>query len=87
MRNTKTMIGGALTGLIALSAIAATPAMAAPKMQKCYGIAKAHMNDCKTAQHACKGMAMKSRAAGDFVALPAGVCSKIAGGSTHPNKK
>ncbi|HKK13404.1 MAG TPA: DUF2282 domain-containing protein, partial [Gammaproteobacteria bacterium] len=52
--------------------------------QKCYGINKAHMNDCKSADHGCKGMASKSRDPDSFVYLPKGVCQKIAGSSLTP---
>ena len=71
--------------LIAVSAIAAvlsvavlSPATAADT-EKCYGVAKAGKNDCKTASHSCAGHATKD---GDgFVAVPTGTCSKIVGGS------
>src|ERR1700744_1931987 len=74
--------------LIAVSAIAAvlslglSPAHAAdaPKVEKCYGIAKAGKNDCKTASNSCAGQGVKD---GDgFIAVPAGTCDKIVGGST-----
>ena len=51
-------------------------------MDKCYGIVKAHQNDCKTAAHACAGKASKSNDKSDFLMVPAGLCNKIAGGST-----
>ena len=52
-------------------------------MEKCYGIVKAHQNDCKTAAHACAGHASLSRDKSDFVMIPAGLCKKIDGGSTR----
>lgn len=54
------------------------------KGEKCFGIAKAGMNDCagKNAPHACAGQATKDRASYDFVYVPSGTCQKIAGGST-----
>ena len=51
-------------------------------MDKCYGIVKAHQNDCKTAAHACAGKASMSNDKSDFLMVPAGLCNKIAGGST-----
>lgn len=52
--------------------------------EKCFGIAKAGMNDCasKGAPHACAGQATMDKDGRDFVYLPAGTCGKIAGGST-----
>jgi uncharacterized membrane protein len=71
--------------LVTASAIAAvlTVAVLAPayaqSTEKCYGIAKAGKNDCKTASHSCAGHSTKD---GDgFVAVPAGTCGKIIGGS------
>jgi uncharacterized membrane protein len=62
-----------------LSVVALAPAIAADT-EKCYGIAKAGKNDCKTASHSCAGQATKD---GDgFVSVPAGTCAKIVGGST-----
>lgn len=53
------------------------------EMEKCYGIAKAGMNDCgsKKAGHSCAGQASKNGDVNDFVAIPKGTCNKIAGGS------
>jgi uncharacterized membrane protein len=52
--------------------------------EKCFGIAKAGMNDCagKAAPHACAGQATMDRDKVDFVYLPKGTCGKISGGST-----
>ncbi len=87
MRTTHTVVRSAIGALVALSAVGlATTATAAPAMQKCYGINKAHQNDCASADHACKGQASKSRDPDSFVLLPKGVCAKIAGGSTTPGK-
>ncbi|MEJ2646685.1 MAG: DUF2282 domain-containing protein [Gammaproteobacteria bacterium] len=88
MRDTRLIMSAALTGLVAFAAGASTPAMAAnnASMQKCYGINKAHMNDCASADHGCKGMATKARDPKSFVYVPKGVCQKIAGGSTMAGK-
>ena len=50
--------------------------------EHCYGIAKAGKNDCASAAHSCAGQSTKDMGKGEFVAVPAGVCAKIAGGST-----
>jgi len=49
--------------------------------EHCYGIAKAGKNDCASAAHSCAGQSTKDMGKGEFVAVPAGVCAKIAGGS------
>jgi uncharacterized membrane protein len=71
--------------IVAVSAMAAvlSVAMLSPAQaqgtEKCYGVAKAGKNDCKSASHSCAGHATKD---GDgFVAVPAGTCEKIVGGS------
>lgn len=51
--------------------------------EKCFGVARAGKNDCKTAAHACAGHAAKSSAKADFVVLPAGICAKLAHSTTE----
>lgn len=51
-------------------------------LEKCYGINAAAKNDCAEGVHSCAGQATKARDTKSFVLLPAGDCSKIAGGST-----
>ena len=82
----------AMTSLLTLSTASTltmtSDAMAADavseKMEKCYGIAKAGMNDCQTATASCAGSATKDGAADAFLFLPEGVCAKIVGGSLVP---
>jgi uncharacterized membrane protein len=59
-------------------------AMKAPnsQLQKCYGVNAVSKNDCAAGAHSCAGQATMARDPASFVLLPAGVCSKIAGGST-----
>lgn len=47
----------------------------------CYGINAAYKNDCQSPGHSCAGQDSKARDPGAFVAMPAGVCTKIDGGS------
>lgn len=51
----------------------------ANKLEKCYGIAKAGLNDCAEGAHSCVGQATRDRDPGSFVLLPQGDCQKIAG--------
>jgi len=91
------MMRSAIAGVLALGGLAVAGqgladdmkmGMGKPVMksgyEKCFGIAKAGMNDCagKAAPHACAGQATIDRDKVDFVYLPKGTCGKIAGGST-----
>lgn len=60
---------------------------AEPQMEKCFGVAKAGMNDCSSnkSAHSCAGQATKNGDSNDFVALPKGTCNKIANGSLVAN--
>jgi uncharacterized membrane protein len=53
-----------------------------PGMEHCYGVAKAGKNDCASTGHSCAGQAKKDADKASWVSLPAGVCAKLAGGST-----
>ena len=77
------LVAAAVTGAVALSS---TSTLAADN-EKCYGVAKAGKNDCKTATNSCAGQSKADRDPGAFIAVPAGSCAKIAGGSTEPVKK
>ena len=50
-------------------------------LEKCYGINAVSKNDCAEGAHSCAGQATQARDSNSFVLLPAGDCSKIAGGS------
>ena len=58
-------------------------AMGKEKTEKCFGINAAGKNDCAAGAHSCAGQATTARDPKSFVLLPAGACSKIAGGSTQ----
>ncbi|WP_175873108.1 DUF2282 domain-containing protein [Burkholderia sp. BCC0397] len=49
-------------------------------LEKCYGINAVAKNDCAEGTHSCAGQATQARDSKSFVLLPAGDCSKIAGG-------
>lgn len=53
---------------------------AAPASEKCYGVAKAGKNDCRTSAHSCAGHAAKDADPSEWLLLPAGVCAKLADG-------
>lgn len=82
MKNSNIAIASAISGLIALAGVTATPAVAAEK-EKCYGVAKAGKNDCATKSSSCAGTSKMDHQKDAFVVVPKGLCDKLAGGSTE----
>jgi len=77
----------ALAAAIALPMAAIAGPAAVPtgfQAEKCYGIAKAGLNDCQTASHSCAGTSTKDMDHASWIYVPAGTCDKIAGGSLMP---
>ena len=79
------LFGAAAMAVASTSAFAGdmkdTKAMDKPAMEHCYGVAKAGKNDCAAAGHACAGQSKMDMDKASWVAVPAGVCAKLAGGS------
>ncbi len=77
----KTTANAALAGVMAmgLGVMSADAVAAKPGFEKCAGIVKAGMNDCGTSKHSCSGMAKTNSAKDEWIYVPAGTCSKIAG--------
>ena len=80
----KSAIASILTVATVSASVATTSALAAAQTEKCYGIAKAGTNDCKTATASCAGSSTKDNQSDAFLFLPQGVCDKIVGGSLQP---
>lgn len=80
----KSIACAALVGLIAAGvtgqAFAADKAMMDSK-EKCYGIAKAGKNDCKTmsGSHSCAGHATKDNDPNEFKLVAEGQCTTMGG--------
>jgi uncharacterized membrane protein len=51
-------------------------------MEKCYGIARAGMNDCASGSNNCAGSSTKDGDKTAWLGVPAGTCTKIVGGSS-----
>lgn len=51
------------------------------KYAPCYGVNAAYKNDCQSPGHSCAGQDSKASDPQAFVAMPSGLCTKIAGGS------
>lgn len=75
------ILSAAIGSLLVLG-MASANAAEEKKMEQCFGIAKAGMNDCSSnkSAHSCAGQATKNNDPEDFVAVPKGTCNKIAGG-------
>ncbi len=69
--------------VLSILVLSSTHALAATKskMEKCYGIAKAGMNDCQTATAKCASSSTKDGQRDAFIFLPKGICSRIVGGN------
>ncbi|WP_297921686.1 DUF2282 domain-containing protein [Metallibacterium sp.] len=67
--------------MIATGALAAAPASHATTLEKCFGVATAHHNDCAgiSGLHSCKGQATINYDPGDFRVVPTGTCEKMGG--------
>lgn len=84
MKNVNTVVSTAMASLIAFGTLGLqSDAFAADKkdVEKCYGVTKAGKNDCKTLSNACAGHSNADNQKDAFIALPAGTCERIVGGS------
>jgi uncharacterized membrane protein len=59
--------------------LSASPTMQA-ESERCYGIVKAHKNDCANAKHSCATQATKDGDPDEWISVPKGLCERIAGG-------
>jgi len=85
MANKDKLIKSVLIAFLALGASqSAISANDAQTTEKCFGVAKAEMNDCKTATASCAGSATKDNQADAFILLPTGLCNKLVGGHLNP---
>ena len=74
----------AISGIIAMSAAMVTTPVLAGDKEKCYGVAAAGHNDCATKNSSCAGTAKMDNQGDAFIAVPKGLCAKLAGGSLTP---
>ena len=83
---TTLVAASAMFAALAMPVIANAGPAAVPNFQaeKCYGIAKAGLNDCQTATHSCAGTSAKDMDGASWIYVPAGTCDKIAGAATMP---
>lgn len=90
MNNVKSLITTSLAAVIAAGAVGgfSSSALAAEKadLEKCYGVAQAGKNDCKTLSNACAGHSVKDGQEDAFIALPKGTCERIVGGRLEASR-
>ena len=72
--------------VLAAAAVAQTKDPDMAGKEKCYGVAKAGKNDCAAGAHSCAGQATKDADKTSFIAVPAGLCARLTGGSTMAGK-
>ena len=85
MKTSQLIISAAITGLLSLSASGLVAAQdAAPKKEKCFGIAKAGKNDCGTSQHSCAGNAKADNVPEEWKYVAKGTCEKMGGAVKKP---
>jgi uncharacterized membrane protein len=86
--NTVAVSAAVLVALLALErythALPGSPDQFKFARERCYGVARAGQNDCGTSTHACAGRAVRDSAADEWISLPAGTCSRIAGAEPMP---
>lgn len=82
-----------LTHRLALAVVAAalTPIQANAQgtditLEKCFGIVKAGMNDCKNGVNDCASTSTQDNQADAFILLPKGACERITGASLTPKE-
>lgn len=78
----KTVLTAALAGLMIAGVVGTAQAKdAMPAKEKCFGIAKAGKNDCKSmsGSHSCAGQAKKDNSPDDFALVKTGACEGMGG--------
>lgn len=89
MISKRVLISSAIATVVAMGAMTASAQDKDNEkaMEKCYGVVAAGKNDCAGNGHACQGQAKTSADGQEFIALPAGICERLEGGSTTPEMK
>ena len=82
-----TLITAAVLSLFSAAASAQVhPEKPTYKYEKCYGVARAGMNDCFFAANSCAGTLEKDNDPHAWIYVPQGTCKKIVGGTLEPPK-
>ncbi|MFN0313998.1 MAG: DUF2282 domain-containing protein [Burkholderiales bacterium] len=88
MNKLNTVIASAVAAVLAMPAVVQGGPAPKPNFdaEKCFGIVKAGKNDCQTANSTCAGTSKRDGQADAWVYIPAGICSKVIGGSLQPKR-
>jgi len=82
-----TLITAAVLSLISTAASAQVhPEKPTYKYEKCYGVARAGLNDCFFAGNSCAGTVARDNDPHAWIYVPQGTCKKITGGTLEPPK-
>ncbi|GJL85417.1 MAG: membrane protein [Micavibrio sp.] len=78
-----TAISAAILSFSATGAMAHLEPKKGEDTEKCYGVVKAHKNDCasKAGKHSCSGRAKLDADKNEWIKLPSGLCEKLVGGA------
>jgi len=71
----------ALSSILVLGLSLNSTAASAAEKEKCFGVAKAGQNDCKTNTSSCVGTSATDGQTDAFTVVPGGLCERLAGGS------
>jgi uncharacterized membrane protein len=86
-RSANTLITAAIAALLSGAASAQVhPEKPDYPYEKCYGISKAGLNDCFTANNSCAGTVTKDNLPAAWIYVPKGTCKRITGGSLDAPK-
>jgi uncharacterized membrane protein len=55
--------------------------------ERCYGIARTGQNDCANAVHSCAKQARVDSDQREWIAVPKGTCTRLAGGVTEERQQ
>jgi uncharacterized membrane protein len=81
------LIASAIAALVANGAAAQVhPEKPTYKYEKCYGVARAGLNDCFFAANSCAGTSSNDNDPQAWIYVPQGTCKKISGGTLEPPK-
>jgi len=88
--STSVLLASATVAAFALAVQASAQSGPAPmpkfEHEKCYGIAKAGLNDCQTANSSCAGTSKRNGQGDAWIYVPKGSCDRIVGGSPKPKQ-
>ncbi len=81
------LIAAAISAVMSNTAVAQVhPEKPTYKYEKCYGVARAGLNDCFFASNSCAGTSTQDDDPRAWIYVPQGTCKKISGGTLEPPK-